>query len=195
MSMRRRKRGERRRTSDDRRQAREDALIVTVSPRYSPLTPSRVTDYTARPGSRVPMFTSRCTTPLACALAQPRLKCVGRSSAARFRVSGIIAATRHRFARTDDHMTTHTHLHTVRPRHAGDSRLAGSWCAPLGAIGAAAPWSIDAARTTRGSRMSQPSDRTQTSIEVTVSRTSEFGYRSLEAGRSGAGSGFRGDAP
>ena len=161
------------------------------------LTRRPVAHYTARPGSRVPMFTSRCTTPLACALAQPRLKCVGRSSAARFRVSGHQAATRHHSARTDDHMTARTHLHTARPRHAGDSRPAGSWCAPLGAMGTGtgARWTIDAARVMRGSRMGQPSDRKQPSIEMTFSRTSGFGYRPLDAGNSGAGSGFRGDAP
>ena len=41
------------------------------------------------------MLTSRCTTPLACALAQPRHEpLVGRPSAARFLVSGSLAATR-----------------------------------------------------------------------------------------------------
>jgi len=109
------------------------------------------------------------------------------------------AATRHASARTDDHMTALTHLHTVRPRHAGEVRLAGSWCAPLGARGTDAQWSTDAARSMRGSRVSQPGDRKQPSIDVTFavtfSRTGEFGYGSLDAGDRGAGSGFRGDAP
>jgi hypothetical protein len=91
-------------------------------------------------------------------------------------------------------MTALTHLHTVRPRHAGEHRLAGSWCAPLGAMGTRASWPI-AAGDARGERMSQPSDRKQPSIEMTFSGTSGFGYRSLDAGNSGAGSGFRGDAP
>jgi hypothetical protein len=92
-------------------------------------------------------------------------------------------------------MTALTHLHTVRPRHAGEHRLAGSWCAPLGAEGTGVQWSIDAARSMRDARMSQRSDRKQLSIAVTFSRTVGFGYRPLDAGHSGAGSGFRGDAP
>ncbi len=102
---------------------------------------------------------------------------------------------RHSSARSDDHMTALTHLHTAGSRHAGDSRLAGSWCAPLGAMGTGAQWSVDASRIARESRMSTPSDRKQPSIEMTFSRTSGFGYRTLDAGNSGAGSGFRGDAP
>ena len=146
------------------------------------------------------MFTSRCTTPLACALAQPRRNFESGDHRRRdFSFLAFSAATPHASARTDDHMTALTHLHTVRPRHAGEHRLAGSWCAPLGAMGTGAQWSVDAARSMCGSRMSQPSDRKQPSIEmqfeVTFRKTGEFGYGSLDAGRSGAGSGFRGDAP
>jgi hypothetical protein len=104
-------------------------------------------------------------------------------------------ATRHASAGTDDHMTALTHLHTVRPRHAGEHRLAASWCAPIGAMGTRAQWSVAAARSMRGSRMKQQGDRKQQSIGVTFSGTGEFGYRPLDAGRSGAGSGYRGDAP
>ena len=151
--------------------------------------------YTARPGSRVPMFTSRCT-PRACALAHPRHELVvGRSSAARFRVSGLHAATRHASARTDDHMTARIHLHTEAPRQAGQHRLAASWCAPAGAMGTRAQRSVAAAQGMRGSRMGRQHDRKQISVAVTCSRKGEFGYRPLDAGRSGAGSGYRGDAP
>lgn len=92
-------------------------------------------------------------------------------------------------------MTALARLHTERPRHAGTSRLAGRSCAPVGAVGTGAPWSVEAARDTRWSRMSQRSDRKQPWADVTFSRTSGFGYRSLDAGQRGAGSGFRGDAP
>jgi hypothetical protein len=104
-------------------------------------------------------------------------------------------ATRHASARTEDHMTALTHFHTEALRHAGEHRLAASWCAPVGAMGTCAQWPIDAEQGTRGSRMSWQNDRKQLSIGVTYSRTGEFGYRPLAAGRSGAGSGYRGDAP
>ena len=172
--------------SDDRVPLGDDIRLLTASP--GPY-------YNARPGSRVPMFTSRCTTPLACALAEPRQESlVGRTSAARFLVSGLHRNSAH-IGSYRDLMTTLTHLHTVRPRYAGEHRLAGSWCAPLGATGTRAQWSVDAARRLRGSRMSQQGDRKQQTIAVTFGRTGEFGYRSFDAGRSGAGSGYRGDAP
>jgi hypothetical protein len=104
-------------------------------------------------------------------------------------------ATRHASARTEDHMTALTHFHTEALRHAGEHRLAASWCAPVGAMGTCAQWPIDAEQGTRGSRMSRQHDRKQLSIGVTFGRTSEFGYRPLDGGRSGAGSGYRGDAP
>src|SRR5215217_5945605 len=116
---------------------------------------------------------------------------VGRSSAARFLVSGIFAATRHRFTRTDDLMTARTQLRFAHPRHAGDSQFAASWRAPVGAMGTGmqARW-MDAGREMR---IARPSDRKQSKTEVGSRKTS--GYRSLAAGHSGAGSGFRGDAP
>lgn len=120
---------------------------------------------------------------------------IGRSSAARFLVSGITAATTHRFARTDDPMTALTQLHSERPRHAGDHRLAGRSCALVGALGTGARWLAGADRSMRWSRMSEQDGRKQPWADVAFSRTSEFGYRSLEAGQGGAGSGFRGDAP
>ena len=92
-------------------------------------------------------------------------------------------------------MTALTQLHSERPRHAGDHRLAGRSCALVGAMGTCAQWPIDAEQGTRGSRMSWQNDRKQVSIGVTFGRTGEFGYRPLDAGRSGAGSGYRGDAP
>src|SRR5215203_2986177 len=67
---------------------------------------------------------------------------VGRSSAARFLVSGSTVATRHRFAGTDDSMRALTQLRFARPRHAGVYRPAGSWCASVGAVGTGASWSI-----------------------------------------------------
>ena len=89
-------------------------------------------------------------------------------------------------------MTARTQLRFARPRHAGDSRFAASWRAPVGAMGTGmqATW-MDAGREMR---ITRPSDRKQqTTTEVMSARTS--GYRSLDAGHSGAGSGFRGDAP
>ena len=141
------------------------------------------------------MFTSRCTTPCACALAQPRRKHESGDHRRRDFAFLDLAATRHTSIRTDDHMTALTHLHTEAQRHAGEHRLAASWCAPVGAMGTRAHWSADARQRVRGSRMSRQHDRKQLSIGVTFGRTSEFGYRPLDAGRSGAGSGYRGDAP
>ena len=92
-------------------------------------------------------------------------------------------------------MTAHIHLHTEALRHAGGHRLAASWCAPVGAMGTRAQLWADAEQNMRGSRMDWQNDRKQISIGVTFGRTSEFGYRPLDAGRSGAGSGYRGDAP
>lgn len=141
------------------------------------------------------MFTSRCITPLACALANPDM--IHSSGDHRRRDFAFLdlAATRHTSIRTDDHMTALTHLHTEAQRHAGEHRLAASWCAPVGAMGTRAQWSVGVAQGMRGSRMSWQNDRKQVSIGVTFGRTGEFGYRPLDAGRSGAGSGFRGDAP
>ena len=92
-------------------------------------------------------------------------------------------------------MTMLTQLHTTALRHAGEHRLAASWCAPAGAVGTRAQRSVDATQSMRGWRMGRQNDRKQISIGVTFGRTGEFGYRPLDAGRSGAGSGYRGDAP
>jgi hypothetical protein len=161
-----------------------------------PLTHPTGPRYNARPGSRVPMFTSRCTTPPACALAQPRPdSIVGRSSAARFLVSGTVTATRHPIARTDHPMTELTQLRIARPRHAGQRRPAASWRAPIGARGTGAHGQADVAGVRRAMRMGRLGDRKPQVLEVTGSTTIGFGYRSLDAGQGGAGSGFRGDAP
>ena len=87
-------------------------------------------------------------------------------------------------------MTAFTRLPIARPRHAGQYRLAGSWRARIGAFGSGMQLFAE-----RGMRMGQPDDRKQGTTEVTSSRTSGFGFRSLDTGNSGAGSGFRGDAP
>jgi hypothetical protein len=92
-------------------------------------------------------------------------------------------------------MTALTHLPIARPRHAGQHRLAASWRAPIGAMGAGAQRPVEFAEAKRGMRMGQPGDRKQQTTVVTCRRTSGFVYRSLDAENSGAGSGFRGDAP
>jgi hypothetical protein len=100
-----------------------------------------------------------------------------------------------RSARTDDPMTAFTQLRVARPRHAGASRSAASWRAPVVAAetGMRATW-IEAGDATRGMRIDRPSDRKQqTTTDAASCRTS--GYRSLDEGHSGAGSGFRGNAP
>jgi len=161
------------------------------------LTRSAGPHYTARPGSRVPMFTSRCTTPPACALAQPRQDFVGRSSAARFLVSGHLVASRNFESRIDvqpDRMTALAQLPLARPRHAGQRRPAASWRAPIGAMGAGVQPLVDAIRAQRGMRMGRQDGRKQ-KYEVTHNGANGFGFRSLDAGNSGAGSGYRGDAP
>ena len=91
-------------------------------------------------------------------------------------------------------MTALTQLSFARPRHAGQRRLAASWRAPIGAMGAGIQPSRDVIGAECGMRMGLQDDRKQTN-EVTCDRASGFGYRSLDAGNSGAGSGFRGDAP
>ena len=143
------------------------------------------------------MFTSRCTTPPACALAQPRhASLVGRASAARF----LVSDTNHRNFTNEstvlpDPMTAHTRLPIARPRHAGQYRLAASWRAPMGAFGSGMQATTDIAGHECGMRMGQPGDRKQGTTEVTCSRTGELGFRALDAGKGGAGSGFRGGAP
>lgn len=92
-------------------------------------------------------------------------------------------------------MTALTRLPSARPRHAGQRRLAASWRAPIGACGAGTQPSGDVAGAERGTRMGRPSDRKQGTTDATSGRTSELGYRALDAGNSGAGSGIRGDAP
>ena len=92
-------------------------------------------------------------------------------------------------------MTAFSRLPIARPRHAGQYRLAGSWRASSGALGPGMQATADIAGHECGMRMGQPDDRKQGTTEVTCSRTIELGYRSLDAGNSGAGSGFRGDAP
>ena len=92
-------------------------------------------------------------------------------------------------------MTAFSRLPIARPRHAGQYRLAASWRAPIGALGSGMPTPADVAGNARGMRMGQPIDRKQGTTEVTCSRTSGFGFRSLDAGDRGAGSGFTGDAP
>lgn len=92
-------------------------------------------------------------------------------------------------------MTALTLLHSERSRHAGDRRLAGRSRAPLGAVGTGMQCQDDAERITRWRRMSRHGARKQPWIGVTFSRTSGFGYRTLDAGEGGAGSGFRGNAP
>ena len=141
------------------------------------------------------MFTSRCTTLLACALAQPRRKCESGDHRRRDFSFLALTATRHASARTDDHMTARIHLHTEALRHAGEHRLAASWCASVGAVATRAQRSVDFAQSMRGSRMNWQNERKQISIGVTFGRTSEFGYRPLDEGKSGAGSVYRGDAP
>ena len=91
-------------------------------------------------------------------------------------------------------MTTRTRLSIARPRHAGQRRFVASWRAPIGATGAGVHPSMDAVGAERGIRMGLQGDRKQTT-EVTCNGAGGFGYRSLEAGNSGAGSGYRGDAP
>ena len=92
-------------------------------------------------------------------------------------------------------MTALIHLPIARPRYAGQRRLAASWRAPVGAMGTGAQRPAGLAVAECGMRMEQPGDRKQQTSDVTCSRTSGFAYRSLDAGNSGAGSGFRGDAP
>ena len=91
-------------------------------------------------------------------------------------------------------MTALTQLPIARPRHAGQRRPAASWRAPIGAMGAGVQPSVDVIRAQRGMRMGRQDGRTQT-YEVTHNRANGFGFRSLDAGNSGAGSGYRGDAP
>ena len=92
-------------------------------------------------------------------------------------------------------MTAFTRLPIARPRHAGQYRLAASWRAPIGALGSGMHTPSGVAGIEGGMRMGQPGYRKQGTTEVTCSRTSGFGFRSLDAGNRGAGSGFRGDAP
>jgi hypothetical protein len=92
-------------------------------------------------------------------------------------------------------MTAFTRLPIARPRHAGQYRLAASWRTPSGAFGWGMQGTADVAGAGRGMRMGQPANRKQGTTEVTCSRAGELGDRSLDAGDSGAGSGFRGDAP
>jgi len=105
-----------------------------------------------------------------------------------------------RTERTDDPMTAHTHSPFARPRHAGASRFAARWRAPIGAMGTGTCQMVDVARSKRDMRIDgqhgQPCDRTQQPMDVvTTGRPGEFGYRSLAAGHSGAGTGFGGDTP
>jgi hypothetical protein len=97
--------------------------------------------------------------------------------------------------RTDDHMMAITQPRFARPRHAGASRFAASWRTPVGASGAGIqPTWIEAGQSKREMCAARQNDRMQqTTSDATSCRTS--GYRSLDAGHSGAGSGFRGDAP
>ena len=92
-------------------------------------------------------------------------------------------------------MTAHTRLPIARPRHAGQYRLAASWRAPIGAFGSGMRTSADVTGAEHGMPMAQPSDRKQATTEANCSRTGDLGFRSLDTGDSGAGSGFRGDAP
>ena len=92
-------------------------------------------------------------------------------------------------------MTALTHLPIARPRLAGQRRPAASWRAPVGAGGTGARPSVGFAGMKRGARMGRPSDRKQQTIEVTGTRACGFGYRSLDAEYSGAGSEYWEDAP
>ena len=93
-------------------------------------------------------------------------------------------------------MTAFTHSRFARLRHAGASRYAASWRMPVVAIGmgTSVQWAGDD-QAKREVQLARPNDRMQqqTTSDATSCRTSEKG--SLEAGHSGAGSGFRGDAP
>jgi len=92
-------------------------------------------------------------------------------------------------------MTARIQLPFARPRQAGASRFVASWRAPVGAMGTGmqATW-MELDGSTREMCIARPSDRKQqTTADAASCRTS--GYGSLEAGHSGAGSGFRGDAP
>ena len=91
-------------------------------------------------------------------------------------------------------MITFTPRSFARPRHAGQRRPAASWRAPIGATGAGVqPWA-DVVRGECGTRMGRQDDRKQAQ-DVTGNGAGGFGYRSLDAGNSGAGPGFRGGAP
>ena len=91
-------------------------------------------------------------------------------------------------------MTAFTRFPIARPRHAGQHRLAATWRAPVGAFGSGVRTSADLVGS-ESMRLEQPGDRKQQTIQVNDGRTGELGYRVLDAGNSGAGSGFRGDAP
>jgi len=179
---------------------------LTNSPTHCspPLThlPSR--RYSAR-GSRVPMFTSRCITPVACASTHPDQKaCVRRSSVTRFVFSGsMISRVRAEHVLTarssDVHMTQRTLTRIDSPWFTGTYRLAASWCAPVSAFGSGAGTYAmaiglgDSKRHARGlCRMKQVG---QMGMEGDAGWTSMSVNRPLDRDRSGAGSRWSAGAP
>ena len=156
-----------------------------------PLTRSTGPDYTARPGSRAPdVHEVRRTMPTGAYVGPiPDWKFVGRSSAARIcRFRTFRCHSDHDSLVLPDPMTALTHHPIGRPRLAGQRRLAASRRAPIGAMGSGAQPPVDPPVAKRGMRMASRATRKQQMCEVTFSRTSGFGYRSLDAGHSGAGS-------
>jgi len=168
-----------------------------------PLTHSPGPHYTARPGSRVPMFTSRCITPVACVSAHPDPKVrVRRSSVTRFVFSGsMISRARAEHVlnnrRPAVHMTQRILTRIDSPRFTGSYRFAASWCAPVGALGADAyAMTIglgDSKRHARG--LWRAKQVGQMGIEGTSDRTSMSGKRPLDREGSGAGSRWSAGAP
>jgi hypothetical protein len=161
--------------------------------------------YTARPGSRVPMFTSRCITPRACASAHP-------DRAVRQAIIGdaICVFRVHDFPRTrgaqrsrrnpDGHMMQRTLTRIDSPRFTGTYRYAASWCAPVGAFGGGAgvhALAIGLDDSKRRAHELWSIQRAWQAIgqESKSGRTSMSGNRPLDRDGSGAGSRWSAGAP
>ena len=142
------------------------------------------------------MFTSRCTTPRRVRWPNPdKLHSSGDHRRRDFSFPDAPLQLQLDSPVLPDPMTAFTRFPIARPRHAGRHRLAASWRAPVGAFGSGMRTSAGVAGVECGMRLRQPGDRKQQTIEVNHGRTGELGYRALDAGYSGAGSGFQGDAP